>query len=202
MQTAPIRDGYDVFTSLLDAQQGMHANLAGVNSRLVNKGDLKLTDHAFFSTKLVTSSRIQLFEAQDNEIIGIRNMNNAKPEAGQCMLLEQIKLLGHVYTANDNPTEAYQGAAVFTNLLSVPGFQNAILTIRTDQKVIILKRPISDICEEDGGAENEKGTVTLRTPKFIIPDAQLEVTIELHGSVIPVRTILKVELKGLCTQTV
>ena len=112
------------------------------------------------------------------------------------MLVTGIKFLA--LQAGAAITTASLKAAAWGEISDVAGLQNALLTIKSDKKIIVNQLPMSSFLI--GGKNQEKGMYFLEFPKPILPERDLDIEIEFGpGTAAPANSAVKFELVGPCT---
>lgn len=159
-----------------------------IKKALLNKR-LHIADKTFYSIKTLTAGNktLKVFENQDTKTVGQRNIANAKLEKDMWFLLSAIVVLL-------DPTGApsqYTAASALTR-----DFLDGEYTLKVGKKTLL----DSESLQVFGSTQDNQpqGYYKLTNPKFIEPQLEIEMTIEL-ATAFAANTDVKVLFIGAAT---
>ncbi|MBL4625137.1 MAG: hypothetical protein JKY42_08370 [Flavobacteriales bacterium] len=141
------------------------------------KGGVRLTDYTIYSTKLVNSKTIKMFESQDDKEVGLRNISNAKLPKNMVFLVSGIILLTGT-SADQNDKEANK-AINFNSISDVPAISNGEFSLKANRKQIVPENQSMRRFVTDNDTTVPMGYYKLDNPRLIRDEELIEFTIEL-----------------------
>jgi len=162
------------------------------------KGGVRLTDYTIYSTKLITSKTVKMFEPQDDKEVGVRNISNAKLPKNMVFLVSGIYLLTGA-SKDLNDAEANK-AINFKSVNSVPAIANGEFSLKANRKQIIPENQSIRRFITDNDMTVPLGYYKLDNPRLIRDEELIEFTLEL-GTLfdIPKEQFIYVGLDGTGT---
>ena len=162
------------------------------------KGGVRLADYTIYSTKLITSKTIKMFEPQDDKEVGIRNISNAKLPKNMVFLVSGIYLLTGVSKDIKNP-EATK-AIDFKSVTSLPSLTCGEFSLKANRKQIIPENQSIRRFATDNDTTVPLGYYKLDNPRLIRDEELIEFTVELGTMFeIPKEQFIYVGLDGTGT---
>jgi len=162
------------------------------------KGGVRLADFTIYSTKLITSKTIKLFEPQDDKEVGVRNISNAKLPKNMVFLVSGIYLLTGK-SADLNDPEANK-AINFRSVSSIPALCNGEFSLKANKKQIIPENQSIRRFATDNDQTVPVGYYKLDNPRLIRDEELIEFTVELGTMFnIPKEQFIYVGLDGTGT---
>ncbi len=141
------------------------------------KGELRLADTVIYSIKPVTQTTIKMFETQDVQEIGLRNISNAKLPKNQALLVSGIVLLAGV-SADQTPANVmatdYEGIEAMPSIVSGEFYLNG-------NKKQLIPETSNYVFRSKGYALQPMGYYKLHNPRLIPDDVLIEFVVELGG---------------------
>ncbi|MGV6861008.1 MAG: hypothetical protein ACWA41_04505 [Putridiphycobacter sp.] len=162
------------------------------------KGGVRLTDYTIYSTKLITSKTIKMFEPQDDKEVGVRNISNAKLSKNMVFLVSGIYLLTGTSKDLSDP-EANKGID-FKSINTIPSIANGEFSLKANRKQIIPENQSMRRFITDNDMTVPLGYYKLDNPRLIRDEELIEFTLELgtlYG--IPKEQFIYVGLDGTGT---
>ncbi len=141
------------------------------------KGTLRLSDFTIYSTKLISSKTIKMFEPQDDKEVGVRNIANAKLPKNSTFLVSGIFLLVGVAGDAKNP-EAIK-AINFKSVSTVPAIANGEFSLKANKKQIIPENQSNRRFVTDNDHTVQWGYYKLDNPRLIRDEEVIEFVVEL-----------------------
>lgn len=141
------------------------------------KGGVRLTDYTIYSTKLITSKTVKLFEPQDDKEVGVRNISNAKLPKNMVFLVSGIYLLTGK-SSDLNNLEANK-AIDFKSVRTVPAIANGEFSLKANRKQIIPENQSIRRFITDNDMTVPLGYYKLDNPRLIRDEELIEFTLEL-----------------------
>lgn len=141
------------------------------------KGGVRLTDYTIYSTKLITSKTIKMFEPQDDKEVGVRNISNAKLSKNMVFLVSGIYLLTGKSSDLNNP-EANK-AISFKSVNTLPAIANGEFSLKANRKQIIPENQSMRRFITDNDMTVPLGYYKLDNPRLIRDEELIEFTLEL-----------------------
>lgn len=176
---------------------GQKSEAINVKNRIAS-GELQIIDHSFYAITPIVGTTVKMFDSSRAKELGLNNVSLGKPANNELMLLMAVRLTAA--TLGATPTAASMKAAAFANISSVVGFQNGVITLKSDKKVILFEFPLSNFANSQNHSEDE-GQYFLKIPKWILPDTAIECELDFGGISLPANTVAKIELIGPCSQS-
>ncbi|CAG5082772.1 hypothetical protein [Parvicella tangerina] len=141
------------------------------------KGGVRLADYTIYSTKLITSKTIKMFEPQDDKEVGVRNISNAKLPKNMVFLVSGIILLtGKI----PNPQDKESVKAIdFKSVSSVPAIANGEFSLKANRKQIVPENQSIRRFITDNDTTVPLGYYKLDNPRLIRDEELIEFTVEL-----------------------
>jgi hypothetical protein len=161
-------------------------------------GDKAIPNRIMHAITPVVGTTAKLFDSSRAKELGLNNVSLGKPANNELMLLMSVRLTAAVLGAT--PTAASMKAASYGNISAVAGFQNGVITLKSDKKVILYEFPLSNFANAQNQTEDE-GQYLLKVPKWILPDTAIECELDFGGISLPANTVAKIELIGPCSQS-
>ncbi|PHR43392.1 MAG: hypothetical protein COA32_16230 [Fluviicola sp.] len=162
------------------------------------KGGVRLADFTIYSTKLITSKTIKMFEPQDDKEVGVRNISNAKLPKNMVFLVSGIYLLTGK-SADLNDPEANK-AINFRSVSSIPALCNGEFSLKANKKQIIPENQSIRRFATDNDQTVPVGYYKLDNPRLIRDEELIEFTVELGTMFnIPKEQFIYVGLDGTGT---
>lgn len=162
------------------------------------KGGVRLADFTIYSTKLITSKTIKMFEPQDDKEVGVRNISNAKLPKNMVFLVSGIYLLTGKSADLDDP-EANK-AINFRSVSSIPALCNGEFSLKANKKQIIPENQSIRRFATDNDTTVPVGYYKLDNPRLIRDEELIEFTVELGTMFnIPKEQFIYVGLDGTGT---
>ena len=162
------------------------------------KGGVRLTDYTIYSTKLITSKTVKMFEPQDDKEVGVRNISNAKLPKNMVFLVSGIYLLTG---ASKDLKDAEANKAVnFKSVNTIPAIANGEFSLKANRKQIIPENQSIRRFITDNDMTVPLGYYKLDNPRLIRDEELIEFTLEL-GTLfeIPKEQFIYVGLDGTGT---
>ena len=141
------------------------------------KGGVRLTDYTIYSTKLITSKTIKMFEPQDDKEVGVRNISNAKLPKNMVFLVSGIFLLTGK-TSDLNDPEANKSID-FKSVNTVSSIANGEFSLKANRKQIIPENQSIRRFITDNDMTVPLGYYKLDNPRLIRDEELIEFTLEL-----------------------
>lgn len=141
------------------------------------KGTLRLSDFTIYSTKLISSKTIKMFEPQDDKEVGVRNIANAKLPKNSTFLVSGIFLLVGVADSAGDP-EAIK-AINFKSVSTVPAIANGEFSLKANKKQIIPENQSNRRFVTDNDHTVQWGYYKLDNPRLIRDEEVIEFVVEL-----------------------
>jgi hypothetical protein len=141
----------------------------------LRKGELRLADTLIYSIKPVTQTTIKMFETQDVQEIGLRNISNAKLPKNQAMLVSGIILLAGVSASANLPdvmNTAYSGIEAIPTLSSGEFYLNG-------NKKQLIPETSNYVFRTAGYTMHPAGYYKLHNPRLMYDDVLIELVVEL-----------------------
>ena len=143
------------------------------------KGTIRLSDMTIYSTKLISSKTIKMFEPQDDKEVGVRNIANAKLPKNSTFLVSGIFLLVGVA---DSPAltdpEAIK-AINFKSISTVPAIANGEFSLKANKRQIIPENQSNRRFVTDNDHTVQWGYYKLDNPRLIRDEEAIELVVEL-----------------------
>jgi hypothetical protein len=162
------------------------------------KGGVRLTDYTIYSTKLITSKTVKMFEPQDDKEVGVRNISNAKLPKNMVFLVSGIYLLTG---ASKDVKDAEANKAInFKSVNTIPAIANGEFSLKANRKQIIPENQSIRRFITDNDMTVPLGYYKLDNPRLIRDEELIEFTLEL-GTLfeIPKEQFIYVGLDGTGT---
>lgn len=162
------------------------------------KGSLRLADWTIYSTKIISSKTIKMFEPQDDKEVGLRNISNAKLPKNSVFLVSGIILLTG---ADPAPTDAEGKKAInFRSLSTVPAIANGEFSLKANKKQIVPENQSNRRFVTDNDHTVQWGYYKLDNPRLIKDEEVIELIVELGTQFqIPANQYLYAALDGTAT---
>ena len=162
------------------------------------KGGVRLTDYTIYSTKLITSKTIKMFEPQDDKEVGVRNISNAKLPKNMVFLVSGIYLL--TGTSKQLEDSEANKAIDFKSIKTLPAIANGEFSLKANRKQIIPENQSLRRFITDNDTTVPLGYYKLDNPRLIRDEELIEFTLEL-GTLfdIPKEQFIYVGLDGTGT---
>ena len=141
------------------------------------KGGVRLADYTIYSTKLITSKTVKMFEPQDDKEVGVRNISNAKLPKNMVFLVSGIILLTGASRELGNP-EANK-AIDFKSIKTIPSIANGEFSLKANRKQIVPENQSLRRFVTDNDMTIPLGYYKLDNPRLIRDEELIEFTIEL-----------------------
>ena len=143
----------------------------------LQKGELRLADTVIYSIKPVTQTTIKIFETQDVQEIGLRNISNAKLPKNQALLVSGIILLAGV-SADQTPASVM--ATDYEGIEAIPSIVSGEFYLNGNKKQLIPETS-NYVFRSKGYTMHPMGYYKLDNPRLIPDDVLIEFVIELGG---------------------
>ena len=143
----------------------------------LKKGELRLADTLIYTIKPVTQTTIKMFETQDVQEIGLRNVSNAKLPKNQAMLVSGIVLLAGV-SASANIPDVMKTA--FSGIEAMPSIVSGEFYLNGNKKQLIPETS-NYVFRTAGYTMYQAGYYKLHNPRLIYDDVLIEFVVELGG---------------------
>ncbi len=143
----------------------------------LKKGELRLADTVIYSIKPVTQTTIKMFETQDVQEIGLRNVSNAKLPKNQALLVSGIILLAGV-SADQTPANVM--ATDFEGIEAIPSIVSGEFYLNGNKKQLIPETS-NYVFRTKGYTLFPMGYYKLDNPRLIPDDVLIEFVVELGG---------------------
>jgi len=141
------------------------------------KGGVRLADYTIYSTKLITSKTIKMFEPQDDKEVAVRNISNAKLPKNMVFLVSGIILLtGKI---PDPQVKESVKAIDFKSVSSVPAIANGEFSLKANRKQIVPENQSIRRFITDNDTTVPLGYYKLDNPRLIRDEELIEFTVEL-----------------------
>ena len=141
------------------------------------KGGVRLTDYTIYSTKLITSKTIKMFEPQDDKEVGVRNISNAKLPKNMVFLVSGIYLLTG---ASKDLADAEANKAInYKSINTIPSIANSEFSLKANRKQIIPENQSVRRFITDNDNTVPMGYYKLDNPRLIRDEELIEFTLEL-----------------------
>ncbi|MBL4862837.1 MAG: hypothetical protein JKY09_07470 [Crocinitomicaceae bacterium] len=141
------------------------------------KGGVRLADYTIYSTKLITSKTVKMFEPQDDKEVGVRNISNAKLPKNMVFLVSGIILLTG-RSAELKDAEANK-AIDFGSVSSIPAICNGEFCLKANRKQIVPENQSIRRFVTDNDMTVPLGYYKLDNPRLIRDEELIEFTVEL-----------------------
>ena len=141
------------------------------------KGGVRLTDYTIYSTKLITSKTIKMFEPQDDKEVGVRNISNAKLSKNMVFLVSGIYLL--TGKTSDLKNDEANKSIDFKSINTVPAIANGEFSLKANRKQIIPENQSMRRFITDNDMTVPLGYYKLDNPRLIRDEELIEFTLEL-----------------------
>jgi hypothetical protein len=143
----------------------------------LKKGELRLADTVIYSIKPVTQTTIKMFETQDVQEIGLRNISNAKLPKNQALLVSGIILLAGV-SADQTPANVM--ATDFEPIDAMPTIVSGEFYLNGNKKQLIPETSNYVFRAPKGNFSMQPvGYYKLHNPRLIPDDVLIEFVVEL-----------------------
>jgi|SRR6185437_7791771 len=142
----------------------------------LKKGELRLADTVIYSIKPVTQTTIKMFETQDVQEIGLRNISNAKLPKNQALLVSGIILLAGV-SADQTPANVM--ATDFEPIDAMPTIVSGEFYLNGNKKQLIPETSNYVFRSTKGNSLQPLGYYKLHNPRLIPDDVLIEFVVEL-----------------------
>src|SRR5258708_4712284 len=139
------------------------------------KGDLRLADTVIYSIKLVNSKTIKMFETQDEQQVGLRNISNAKLPKNQVLLVSGVILLAG--TSPDQTSDNIMSTN-FIGLEIFPALASGETDLKANKKQIFPETSNS-VFKTANFHSVPLGYYKLANPRLILDDILIELTVTL-----------------------
>jgi hypothetical protein len=139
------------------------------------KGDLRLADTIIYSTKIVNSKTIKMFETQDTKEIGLTNISGAKLPKNQVFLCSGIILLAGV--SADATKDAIMSTD-FRGIEAFPAITSGEIDLKANKKQIMPETSCY-IFKSQNIHTKPIGYYKLSNPRLIMDDVLIELTLQL-----------------------
>jgi hypothetical protein len=143
----------------------------------LKKGELRLADTVIYSIKPVTQTTIKMFETQDVQEIGLRNISNAKLPKNQAMLVSGIILLAGVAASANAPDVM---ATDYEEIGAIPSIATGEFYLNGNKKQLIPETS-NYVFKTRGYNLQQIGYYKLHNPRLIPDDVLIEFVVELGG---------------------
>lgn len=144
------------------------------------KGTIRLSDMTIYSTKLISSKTIKMFEPQDDKEVGVRNIANAKLPKNSTFLVSGIFLLVGVA---DSPTGVITSENIkainFKSISTVPAIANGEFSLKANKRQIIPENQSNRRFVTDNDHTVQWGYYKLDNPRLIRDEEAIELVVEL-----------------------
>jgi len=180
-------DPLDQFTTYTGGSIGSRAEMEKFEKELprhvkeeLRKGKLRYADTMIYSIKPVTSKVVKMFETQDDRLIGIRNIANAKLPKNQCLLISGIQVLvGTVTVAGTQATtDEILSSSLANGIQSCVPLYTGEFSLKANQKTIVSECS-SKVFFANGSTSILPGYYKLDNPRLIQDEWLIEFTFEL-----------------------
>lgn len=162
------------------------------------KGGVRLADFTIYSTKLITSKTIKMFEPQDDKEVGVRNISNAKLPKNMVFLVSGIYLL--TGESEDLKDPEANKAINFESVSTIPALCNGEFSLKANKKQIIPENQSIRRFATDNDTTVPVGYYKLDNPRLIRDEELIEFTVELGTMFnIPKEQFIYVGLDGTGT---
>ena len=162
----------------------------------LKKAELRLADNIVYSIKPVLSKTVKMFETQDDKMIGLRNISNARLPKNQALLVSGIKVLAGVA---GGVTADAQMVTNFSGIEAIPALVSGEINLKCNKKQLLPETSM-EIFRTTGYSLTPLGYYKLANPRLITDDVLLELTIELGSMTgIAANTCIYVGLHGTIT---
>jgi hypothetical protein len=141
----------------------------------LRKGELRLADTVIYSIKPVTQTTIKMFETQDVQEIGLRNVSNAKLPKNQVLLVSGIILLAGVAASaalSDIMTTTFAG------IEAMPAISLGEFYLNGNKKQLVPETS-NYVFKTAGYTMYQAGYYKLHNPRLIYDDVLIELVVEL-----------------------
>ncbi len=143
----------------------------------LKKGELRLADTVIYSIKPVTQTTIKMFETQDVQEIGLRNISNAKLPKNQAMLVSGIILLAGVSASANVPDVM---ATDYEEISAIPSIGTGEFYLNGNKKQLIPETS-NYVFRTKNYNLQPLGYYKLHNPRLIPDDVLIEFVVELGG---------------------
>ena len=143
----------------------------------LKKGELRLADTLIYSIKPVTQTTVKMFETQDVQEIGLRNISNAKLPKNQAMLVSGIVLLAGVAASANAPDIM---ATDYEEISAIPSISTGEFYLNGNKKQLIPETS-NYVFRTKGYDLQLMGYYKLHNPRLIPDDVLIEFVVELGG---------------------
>jgi len=141
----------------------------------LRKGELRLADTVIYSIKPITQTTIKMFETQDVQEIGLRNVSNAKLPKNQALLVSGIVLLAGVAATG---ALADVMTTTFAGIEAMPAVSLGEFYLNGNKKQLIPETS-NYIFKTAGYTMFQAGYYKLHNPRLIYDDVLIELVVEL-----------------------
>jgi len=141
----------------------------------LKKGDLRLADTIIYSIKPIAQTTIKMFETQDVQEIGLRNVSNAKLPKNQVLLVSGIILLAGIASGTTIPDIM---TTPFTGIDSIPAVALGEFYLNGNKKQLIPETS-NYVFKTTGYTMFQLGYYKLHNPRLIYDDVLIELVVEL-----------------------
>ena len=188
-----VRDQFIAEVNVGKASGDMHVSRI---SNLIATSTVQIVQHSIYCAKASGGSTgITFTDASDVKTTGINNFAQSKLPDNMLLLVTEIRLLGVELAAT--PTAETIKGANYGSIKGLTGVQNGVIDIFSDGKIIVKDYPLSNFIVENNHNQ-ELGTITLGSPKFVFPGAEFKAEIRT-GVNTNVNLVVKLELIGCAT---
>jgi hypothetical protein len=164
------------------------------------KGGVRLADYTIYSTKIISSKTVKMFEPQDDKEVGVRNISNAKLPKNMVFLVSGIYLLtGRTEEGKQNDPENIKSIN-YRTVGSMSALANGEFSLKANRKQIIPENQSIRRFVTDNDHTVPLGYYKLDNPRLIKDEELIEFTVEL-GTLfgIPKEQFIYVGLDGTGT---
>lgn len=162
------------------------------------RGSLRLADWTIYSTKIISSKTIKMFEPQDDKEVGIRNISNAKLPKNTVFMVSGIILL--TGTQADLLDPESKKAINFRSISTIPAIANGEFSLKANKKQIVPENQSNRRFVTDNDTTVQWGYYKLDNPRLIKDEEVIEFVIELGTQLgIPEGQYLYCALDGTAT---
>jgi len=141
----------------------------------LRKGELRLADTVIYSIKPITQTTIKMFETQDVQEIGLRNISNAKLPKNQALLVSGIILLAGV---SATPAVADVMSTAYSGIEAMPALNTGEFYLNGNKKQLIPETS-NYVFRTTGYNMRPVGYYKLDNPRIIEDDVLIELVVEL-----------------------
>ncbi len=160
---------------------------------MVSNGQRRLADVAYQSIVDVSGKQyVQLFESQDKEEIGLKNIAQSRLEKGEVFMPTGLILLAGTSTAATYDADA-MSAIDFDVIDKIPGLANGEFSFTVNQQLLIPRS--SNQLFVTTGLNVPKGLYAISNPKMIEDNVAIDFVVRTKIAA-PAKTALKLVLVG------